>query len=97
MVMNLAYTADADGNPVAWNESHWVDEEFSELLSQANSTLDVEARREIFCKLEDIQIERGSVGIAYFSNIWRITNKAVKNMPIHPMQYDIFTDVWLDE
>ena len=29
MVLSLAYTADAEGKPVAWNETAWVDEEFS--------------------------------------------------------------------
>ena len=41
MVLSLAYTADADGKPAAWNESHWVDEEFNTLLAEANRTLDV--------------------------------------------------------
>jgi peptide/nickel transport system substrate-binding protein len=97
MVFSLAYTSDKEGNPVAWNETHWVDEEFDELLAEASATLDVEERREIMCKLEEIQMERGSAGIAYFSNIWRITSERVRNMPAHPMQYEILTDVWLAE
>ncbi|MBI1878624.1 MAG: ABC transporter substrate-binding protein, partial [Chloroflexi bacterium] len=32
MVLPLAYIADKDGKPVPWNESRWVDEEFSQLL-----------------------------------------------------------------
>ena len=39
MVMSLGYTADADGKPAAWNESHWVDEEFNTLLAEANRTI----------------------------------------------------------
>ena len=58
MVLSLAYTADAEGKPVAWNETAWVDEEFSSLLKEAEQTLDVEKRRAIMCKLEDIQQER---------------------------------------
>ena len=42
MVLNLAYTADDTGKPVPWNETRWVDKEFSTLLKQANGTLDVE-------------------------------------------------------
>jgi hypothetical protein len=78
MVLALAYTADAEGKPVAWNETYWVDEEFSTLLKDAERTLDVEARREIMCKLEDIQMERGSVGIAFWTSVWYIANKRIK-------------------
>ena len=52
MILNLAYVADDKGKPVAWNETRWVDQEFSKLLAQANGTVDVEARRKIMCKLE---------------------------------------------
>ena len=55
MVPNLAYVADDEGKPVPWNETRWVDKEFTELLDQASGTLDVEKRRKIFCKLEEIQ------------------------------------------
>ena len=33
MVLPLAYTADKDGTPVAWNETRWVDDEFITLLA----------------------------------------------------------------
>ncbi len=43
----------------AWNDSHWCDEEFEELLTKADATVDVEERREIMCKIQTIQVERG--------------------------------------
>jgi peptide/nickel transport system substrate-binding protein len=95
MVMNLAYTVDKDGKPVAWNESHWVDDEFNQLLDQANKTLDVEERRKIFCKLESIQMERGSVGISFWKNLWLITNKKVKGINAHPAQELNAQEAWL--
>ncbi len=94
MILNLAYIADEKGAPVAWNESRWVDEEFSTLLTQANGTLDVEKRREIMCKLEQIQMDRGSVGIAYWMNIWTIYRKNVQAIPGHPTYYMLFNEVW---
>jgi peptide/nickel transport system substrate-binding protein len=97
MVLNLAYIGDAEGKPVAWNETRWVDEEFSTLLEQANGTLDVEERRKIFCKLEDIQMERGSIGIAYWRNVWMVARKKVKDMKGHPNLYMLFNDVWLEQ
>lgn len=97
MVASLAYAADADGNPAAWNETRWVDEEFSELLREAERTLDVEARREITGKMEDIQQERGSVGIAFWTNVWYICASKFKNVKAHPTNYDHFDNVYLDE
>jgi peptide/nickel transport system substrate-binding protein len=94
MILNLAYIADADGNPVPWNESRWVDPEFSELLIQANGTLDVEARREIFCKLQQIQWERGSIGIPYWMNTWLFHRKNIQGTQAHPTNYMLMNDVW---
>ena len=57
MVLNLAYICDANGEPVPWNETRWCDEEFHGLLMEANGILDVEERRKIMKKLEEIQME----------------------------------------
>lgn len=95
MVLNLAYAADSEGKPVAWNETRWVDEEFSKLLKTANGTLDVDERRKIFCKLEDIQMKRGSVGISWWRNVWMITRKNVRDVKPHPNNYMLFNEVWL--
>jgi peptide/nickel transport system substrate-binding protein len=94
MVLNLAYTADEKGQPVAWNESRWVDEEFSKLLVQANGTLDVDKRREIMCQLEQIQFDRGSIGIAYWMNVNMPHRKNVHDVPGHPTIYMLFNKVW---
>lgn len=94
MILNLAYTADADGVPVPWNETRWVDEEFSTLLTKANGTLDVDERREIFCQLEQIQMERGSVGIAYWRNFWFIGRSSVKGVEGHPSALLLLDKAW---
>jgi peptide/nickel transport system substrate-binding protein len=94
MILNLAYTADAEGKPVAWNESRWVDEEFSKLLVEANGTIDVEKRRALMCQLEQIQMDRGSIGIAYWMNIWTIYRKNIHAIPGHPTYYMLFNEVW---
>jgi peptide/nickel transport system substrate-binding protein len=94
MVLNLAYTVDQNGDPVPWNETRWVDEEFIDLLHEANGTLDVEKRRELFCELEQIQMDRGSIGIAFWRNIWFMARDSVKNMEGHPTYYMLFNEVW---
>jgi peptide/nickel transport system substrate-binding protein len=94
MVLNLGYIGDSEGKPVPWNESRWVDEEFDTLLAQANGTVDVDARREIFCQLEQIQMDRGSIGIAWWQNIWMVYKNNVKDVPGHPTLYMLFNGVW---
>jgi peptide/nickel transport system substrate-binding protein len=95
MVLNLAYTAGQDGKPVPWNETRWVDPDFTELLREANGTLDVGKRRQIFCQLEDIQMTRGSIGIAYWRNIWLVAGKRLNDVNAHPTNYMLFNKVWL--
>jgi peptide/nickel transport system substrate-binding protein len=97
MVLALAYTADDKGAPVPWNETGWVDEEFSTLLKEAERTLDVEARREIMCQLEDIQQERGSVAIPFWTSVWYIAHERIQNVDAHPTNYDILHEAWIDE
>src|SRR5690606_25773956 len=79
MVLPLAYTADEDGNPVPWNETRWVDQEFVELLGQAEQTLDLEERRAIMCQLEDIFQERGPIANSFWKKVWRISRNNVMN------------------
>lgn len=96
MVLNLAYVAGPDGKPVAWNESRWVDKEFSDLLNQANGILDARERRKVFCEIEKIQQERGSIGIAYWMNVWLCLNKRVMGVEAHPTLYMLFNNAWLN-
>ncbi|BBO76082.1 diguanylate cyclase [Desulfosarcina widdelii] len=94
--LKLAYTADDKGKPAAWNESRWVDKEFSELLAKASGILDVNERRKVMCKLEQIQMDRGSIGIAYWMNTWMCPNKKLKNVIAHPNLLLLFNEVWMD-
>jgi len=96
MVLPLAYIADDKGEPVPWNETRWVDEEFTAKLREAEATLDVEARRKIMCELEDIQQERGSIGNAYWKRLWNITNSQFQGITAHPTSYDLLYEVWKD-
>jgi peptide/nickel transport system substrate-binding protein len=94
MVLSLAYSGDAEGNPAAWNETRWLDEEFMALLQEAEGTLDIDARREIYCKLEKIQQERGPVGIAFWMNQWNICRKGFEGVNVHPTHYNQYMGVW---
>jgi len=96
MLLPLAYVADATGKPVPWNESRWVDPEFSTKLQAAQGTLDVEARKQIMKDLETIQQTRGSIGIAWWQDIWIPNNPAVMGLRHHPTEYYLWRNVWMD-
>ncbi len=95
MVLNLAYVTDDAGKPVAWNETNWSDPEFSKLLQEANGTLDLEARRKIMCRLEQIQWERGSIGAPFWQYNWQVTTKRVRDSEPHPTGYYFLNKAWL--
>ena len=94
MVLPLAYTADADGNPVPWNETRWVDEEFVSVMSEAEQTLDLEERRALMCQLEDIFQERGPIANSFWKKVWKISRTNVMDIQAHPTDYDLYYSVW---
>ena len=96
MLLPLAYVADASGKPVPWNESRWVDQEFSTLLVKAQGTLDVEARKAIMKDIENIQMTRGSIGIAWWQDIWVVQNPGFNNLGAHPTEYYLWRQAWYD-
>ncbi len=93
MVLPLAYTKESIG---AWNETRWFDDEFEELLRQAEGTLDVEARRALMCQIEEIMQERGPIGNCFWKSVWNITASKFQNIKPHPTAYDLLYDVWID-
>ncbi len=93
--LNLAYAADAEGAPTPMNETRWVDEEFSQLLAEANASLDLKERHRLFCRLQDIQTERGSIGIAWWQNRWTGVLKKVQGLKTHPSGYLLLDRVWV--
>ncbi len=94
MTLPLAYIADADGRPVPWNESRWVDEEFSAILKESEATLDLAKRKELVGKLEEIQKNRGSVLIPFYMNVWKIYDKKFHGIVDSPEEFAIFYETW---
>lgn len=96
MVLALAYTSDQNGQPVPWNETRWVDDQFNTLLRQAERTVVVSDRRKIMCQIESIMQQRGPIGVPFWRKVWTISNSKFKNIEAHPTSYDLFYDVWKD-
>ncbi|MGB8622251.1 MAG: ABC transporter substrate-binding protein [Paracoccaceae bacterium] len=59
-------TAYASGAP--WNESHWENEHFNDLLVAARSELDEAKRREMYVEMQRIVRDEGSTVIPMFAN-----------------------------
>jgi peptide/nickel transport system substrate-binding protein len=95
IVLQKGYTADpATGKLSDWNESHWSDPEFTQLVNQAEATLGVDARKAIGLKLETIQQERGSICTPFFMNVWKIYTPKVHGIVPTPNEYAILLETW---
>lgn len=63
VMYSLAYKAGAE-----WNESHWNNERFNELLAQAKSELDDSVRAEMYREMAILARDDGGTVIPYFPN-----------------------------
>jgi peptide/nickel transport system substrate-binding protein len=82
MVLGLAYRTG-----VPWNESAYSNAEFDEVLTKAEGTLDLEARRELIGKLEQIMQEDGPIIQPLWRKIFIPMDKKVKGFRLHPTRY----------
>jgi peptide/nickel transport system substrate-binding protein len=91
MLLSLAYRTG-----VPWNESHWSNAEFDDLLTQAEGTLDLEERRKIMCQIQTIMKEEGPVLIPRWAAFLWGHNKKVQNYRGAPHDHIMLYDTWLD-
>jgi peptide/nickel transport system substrate-binding protein len=91
MTLGLAYKTG-----VAWNETHWSNARFDELLAEAEGTFDVDQRRELMCEIETIMEEEGPVCIpCWFASLDAHRNR-VQNYRSAPIM-TMLDEVWLDD
>ncbi len=82
-VLNLAYRSGE-----AWNETGYSNEEFDSLLTEANSIVDADRRREVMAKLETKLQEDGVIIQPYWLSIYRHYRDYVTGAEMHP-SYEI--------
>ncbi len=82
MVLGLAYRSN-----VPWNESNYANPEFDELLTRAEGTLDLEKRREIIGRLEQIMQEDGPMTQPLWRSVYSAYSEKVKGFRHHPTHY----------
>jgi peptide/nickel transport system substrate-binding protein len=77
--LQLAYMTGAK-----WNESHWSDPELDNLATQAASEMDHAKRVDLYKKIQQIFIDRGSIIVPYFEKSVVATAANIKGLEVHP-------------
>jgi peptide/nickel transport system substrate-binding protein len=82
MVLELGYRTGA-----AWNESSYSNKEFDDLLVQAGGTLDLDKRRQLMSRLEQIMHEDGPIAQPLWRNNFTFFSDKVLGFSMHPSSY----------
>jgi peptide/nickel transport system substrate-binding protein len=91
MLLALAYRTG-----VPWNDSRFSNAEFDRLLSQAESTVDVEKRRGIMRRLQAILQEDGPMVQPLFRSVFTFADSKLKGLQMHPGAYVSCHEWWLE-
>lgn len=78
------------------NESGYSNAEFDRLLTEAEGILDVDKRREVIAKLEEIMQEDGPIVQPIWRSIFTFYDKRVKGFQMHPSNYIFGQDLALE-
>ena len=92
MVLGLAYRTG-----VPWNESHWSNKKFDELLAVAEGILDVEERRQAMVPIEELMLEEGPAVIPLWRGMFTFWDKKVGGFKQHPTSYIFGEELYLNE
>ena len=82
MTYSLAYRTGG-----AWNESGYSNPEFDRLLTQAEGLLDVDKRRVVMAKLEEILLDDGPIVQPVWRALLTFMDKKVQGFKMHPTGY----------
>ncbi len=82
MTLSLAYRSNA-----AWNESHFSNAEFDQLLTKAEGILDPKERSKVMLRIEEIMQDEGPIVQAYWRTFTTAMDKKVKGFELHPTGY----------
>jgi peptide/nickel transport system substrate-binding protein len=88
MVLGLAYRTG-----VPWNESHWSNAKFDELLSKAEGILDPVERSKVMAEIETLMLEEGPACIPLWRAVFTAMDKKLKGFQAHPTSY-LFAEEW---
>ncbi len=90
MVLNLGYRCG-----VPWNESHYCNPEFEKALDEAGATLDVEERRKIMARVQQILQDDAVIPQPLWRSVFSAGLGSVRGYSTHPTLYHSMDEVWL--
>ena len=88
MLLALAYRTG-----VPWNESKNSNPRLDELLTRAEGTLDLAARRRIMKDIEILMQEDGPIAQPLWRSVFTAMDKRVQGFELHPSQF-MFAETW---
>jgi len=91
MLLGVAYRTG-----VPWNEANYSSKEFDDLLTQAESTVDINKRRKIMAKVEKRLQDDAIMVQPYFRSMMTAASNKVKNIEMHPTSYHQWNKIWID-
>jgi peptide/nickel transport system substrate-binding protein len=91
MLLGVAYRTG-----VPWNEAKYSSKEFDDLLTQAESTVDINKRHKIMAKVEKRLQDDAIMIQPYFRSVMTAASDKVQNLGIHPTNYHQWNKVWID-
>ena len=92
MVHSLAFRTG-----VPWNESGFSNAEFDEVLSKAEMTVDVEERRALMARLEQILQDEGPAVQPFFLAEYTVYDKRVQGFRLHPTLYIFGNELGIEQ
>ena len=91
MLLGLAYRSG-----VPWNEAHYNSKEFDDLLTEAESTIDIGLRRKIMAKVEKRVQDDAIMVQPFFRSVMFAASDKVRGIEMHPTNYHQWNKVWID-
>jgi len=91
MLLGLAYRSG-----VPWNETNYNSKEFDDLLTQAESTVDIVERRKVMAKVEKRLQDDAIMVQPFFRSVMLAASDKVKDIQMHPTNYHQWNKVWMD-
>ena len=88
--LDLALRCGAD-----WNESYWCNEKFDAILGEAEATVDVEKRRQLFCQLQSMMQEESGYLIPFWVPEFSASRKRVHQPSAWSRGGNLWHQIWL--
>ena len=80
-----------------WNESHWTNPRFDELLDLASAELDFQKRKDYYREMQEILIEEVPTTYAMYSSTVSAHWNHLFGVKLHPYTHVFYQDWWIEK